>query len=304
MRRILVTGGLGLIGTELVRRLRAVGVECRIYDVRATDPDCSGDVCDLGNLKGRMAGCDGVVHLAAVSRVIWGEQDPQKCWSVNRGGTINVLQAAHGFPLGRRPWVVYGSSREVYGEAPTLPASEDTPLKPVNIYGWAKLAAEEAVVEACSAGLIASTVRFSNVYGSVDDHTDRVVPAFARAASEAGTMRIDGGDNTFDFTHVVDVVDGLVSLVHAIDTERKALPPIHFVSGRPTTLLELAEIARSQGAPGASISFAPSRNFDVSRFYGDPTRATQLLGWRASTPLNEGVGRLVADYTVTRLRAA
>ena len=72
-----------------------------------------------------MAGVDGVIHLAAVSRVVWGQKNPELCWETNVTGVQNVLDAAR--EASSRPWVISASSREVYGEAEHLPVSEDMP---------------------------------------------------------------------------------------------------------------------------------------------------------------------------------
>jgi len=103
----------------------------------------------------------GVVHLAAVSRVIDGERDPARCWAVNVEGTRTVVEAAQSSPL--RPWVIYASSREVYGQPSALPASEDCDRAPLNVYGRSKVAAEDLVT---ASGLAHAIVRFSNVYGA------------------------------------------------------------------------------------------------------------------------------------------
>ena len=86
--RLLITGGLGLIGSALVSRLQRRGVVCDVYDI-AGDGLAAGDVCDRSNLAERARGCCGIVHLAAVSRVVWAQADPDKCWKVNAQGTGN-----------------------------------------------------------------------------------------------------------------------------------------------------------------------------------------------------------------------
>jgi nucleoside-diphosphate-sugar epimerase len=244
-----------------------------------------------------MSDVDGAIHLAAVSRVIWGERDPDGCWSTNVGGTRNVLEAARRAP--RAPWVIFASSREVYGEPEALPATEDAPLRPVNMYGRTKVEGERLVEVARDAGLRACTVRLSNVFGSVSDHADRVVPAFVRAALLDGELRIDGAEHTFDFTHTDDVARGIVRLADLLASGAPLLPPIHFVTGRPTTLGELARLVVQLAGTSATLRAALPRNFDVARFYGDSKRARRLLDWHPQVDLRDGLARLISAFRAT-----
>jgi len=291
--RILITGSKGLIGRHLTAALQDRGVQVQGLDLRANGAD-RGDVRAPSEVASALQGCSGVVHLAAVSRVIDGEKHPETCWDTNVVGTHNVLEAAAA--SSREPWVVYASSREVYGQPDTLPVHEDAPLRPVNLYGRSKVAAEDA----CRASALrTSIVRFSNVYGCAEDHQDRVVPAFARQAARGERLRVDGRHHTFDFTHVDDTVAGLVALIERLETGAD-LPPIHFVTGTPTTLGALAELAIALTTSGSSWYEAPARDFDVARFVGDPSRARRLLDWQPTTDLPTGLGRLIQDFTVER----
>jgi nucleoside-diphosphate-sugar epimerase len=291
--QILVTGSHGLVGRALVARSRAAGWRVRGLDLRAEDEAERGDVRDAARVAEAIAGCDGVVHLAAVSRVVWAERDPQLCEETNVGGLQNVLEAALRSP--GRPWVLFASSREVYGQAESLPVSEDAPLRPLNVYGRAKVAGEELVADAGRRGLRARTVRLSNVYGSTEDHADRVVPAFARAAVLGEPLRVDGADNCFDFTHIEDVTRGLRLLIEALASGSQERTPLQLSTGRGTTLGALAEEAIRASGSASEIVHAPPRDFDVSRFVGAAGRAERELGWKAQVMVPEGVRRLVAD---------
>lgn len=287
---ILITGAEGLIGSALAPELRRRGERVRSLDLRGVEPDSCGDVRHEPDVRRAVAGIRGIVHLAAVSRVIWAEHDPELCWSTNVGGTRQVLQAAAESPV--RPWVLFASSREVYGQPTALPAAEDAPLAPVNVYGRAKVEGERLVASAREAGLRTAIVRLSNVYGSLHDHADRVVPAFARAAALGRRIRLDGREHTFDFTHIDDVVRGLLRMIDLLD-HGEVLPPVHLLTGRPTTLSELAATCVDLARTGSPIVEAPPRSYDVARFYGDPTRARELLGWTATIPLRLGLDRLI-----------
>lgn len=288
-RRVLITGSHGLIGAALTEALERHGIAVQRLDLRGDGPD-HGDVREPADLAQAIAECGGVVHLAAVSRVIDGEKDPDGCWQTNVEGTRNVLDAAMNLP--HRPWVLYASSREVYGQPASLPATEDTPFAPVNIYGRSKAAAEELVR---SVDLNTAVVRFSNVYGLTKDHEDRVIPAFARRAVLGAPLRVDGSGHTFDFTHLDDTVHGLLAVIARLQNGVD-LPPIHLVTGTPTTLGGLAALAIELAGSASRPREAPPRTFDVSGFYGDPSRAAALLDWRARVSLRDGLARLVADF--------
>lgn len=291
-RRVLVTGSEGLVGRALRPSLEVRGWETIGLDLRGPGSEC-GDVRDPSRVRDAVAGCRGVVHLAAVSRVIWAEQAPANCRETNIGGVRHVLEAA--LEATPRPWVLFASSREVYGHANHLPVAESAPLSPVNHYGRSKVAGERLLDDVRTNGLRTATVRLSNVYGSTFDHADRVVPAFARAAVEGSEIRIDGAECTFDFTHIDDTVQGLISAIDQLNNGG-TLPPVHLVTGTPTTLRELAAMAVSLGESAVSIMEVPPRTFDVARFYGDPSRAREVLGWQSRISLREGLARLVRDF--------
>ena len=288
--RILVTGTEGLIGSALRASLEACGGEVVGLDLRGAGSE-EGDVRDPLRVRDAIDGCRGVVHLAAVSSVVWGERDPERCWSTNVGGLRNVLDAADARTP--RPWILFASSREVYGQPHRLPATEDTPLRPVNVYGRSKVEGERLVDQAKGRGLRAATVRLSNVYGSARDHADRVVPAFARAAVSGNAIRMEGAECTFDFTHIDDTIRGMVALIDRL--EIGPAPPVHLLTGTPTTLRDLAALAIDVVGGTTPVVEAPPRSFDVSRFHGDPSRARELLGWEPRVVLRAGLERLVRD---------
>ncbi len=291
--RILVTGSEGLVGKGLCRALARPGVTVEGLDLAALGRE-RGDVRDAGRVRSAAAECEGIVHLAAVSRVVWGEQDPDRCWETNVGGLRHVLDAAESSP--RRPWLLFASSREVYGQSERLPATEDAPLRPINTYGRAKVEGERMVQAARDRGLCVAIVRLSNVYGRTDDHPDRVIPSFAKAAVTGGLLRVDGRDNTFDFTHLEDTVRGILAICERLASGGRALPPIHLLTGRPTSLGRLGDLVVRLSGGRAEVRCAEPRSYDVSRFYGSPDRARELLGWSARIGIEQGVARLIEAF--------
>jgi len=293
--KILITGSSGLIGSAVTRRLQALNIACICVDLQAPDPEDRIDICDSARIARLMNGVTGIVHLAAVSRVIHGERHPARCRAVNVDATRGIIEAA--LALARPPWLIYASSREVYGQQNELPVHEDAPLRPLNVYARSKLTAEQLVGMAREASLQTAIVRFSSVYGSVDDHHDRVVPAFVAAAARGEVLRVDGADCCFDLTHVDDVANGVIRIVELLADGERGLPPVHFVSGHGITLLELARMSIEIGDRKARIHSASPRSFDVHRFVGDPGRARALLGWVATTSLESGLSRLARNFS-------
>ena len=292
---ILITGSDGLIGSALGAIFDRDSIEWRGFDIRR---DGAEDTRDPQALARAMEGVDGVVHLAAVSRVVWAQNDPQTTQDTNVGALDELLRLAGS--AAKRPWVIFASSREVYGQQDSLPVKEDAPLLPMNTYARSKVAGEQLIEAAREQGLLAQTVRFSNVYGSVDDYSDRVTPAFARTAVTGGTVRVDGSDHTFDFTQVDDAARGLDLLVQATRAG-ELLPPIQLLTGTGTTLGELAALASDHARRPVTLVDAPPRTYDVEKFVGDPARARELLGWTAQVPLAEGFARLVEDFAAADL---
>jgi UDP-glucose 4-epimerase len=292
MKRILITGSEGLVGKALRLELEKLNMTVHGLDLLGLGLE-KGDVLDANAVHLGLRECDGVIHLAAVSRVVWGERNPEECWRTNVEGLRNVLNSA---ALQKNPpWVIFSSSREVYGQPENLPANEETPLCPVNIYGRSKLAGENLIQEARLKGIRATTIRLSNVYGRTTDHHDRVIPAFARAAINGHSLRVDGAEHTFDFTHIDDTVRGIVALVQSYLKGNDAPHPIHFLTGQATTLGQLAKLSIEIAGTSSQVVHASPRSYDVSQFYGCNQRAFDVLGWRPRVSLREGVTQLIED---------
>jgi len=287
--RILVTGSGGLIGRALCRALLAAGHDVVPFDL------CEGqDVRNEDMLAEAMPRCSGIVHLAAVSRVAWCERDSYWCKAVNVEGTRTVARLARESSMW--PWLLFASSREVYGHVTSLPVGEDAPLRPVNVYGRAKVEGETVIGDARHAGVRTAIVRLSNVYGDIRDHADRVVPAFARAAVEGGVLKVEGTDSGFDFVHLYDAVRGLMFVVRALASGEKGLPPVHLVTGVMTKLRRLADLAIELAGTNARVKRKMPRTYDVSWFQGDPRRSRSVLGWEAQVPLRNGLAQLIRDF--------
>lgn len=293
--KILITGSEGLIGTTLLERFKKQNFQIIRFDKKFPESHPSyGDILDEDLLDVAINECNGIIHLAAVSRVIWGERDPDLCWKTNYEATSSLLKSAVSSP--KKPWVLYASSREVYGNPSALPATEETPYSPINIYGESKVAAEKATLEARTKGINTVIVRYSNVYGSLHDHHDRVIPAFCKAAAKGDPIRVDGSTNTFDFTYIDDVAEGTLKIVNLLCEERRELPPFHLTTGSQTSLQQAADLANKAGQKQSEIREAPPRQYDVPHFCGDSSQTQRILGWTPNVDIEEGIKRLTTLF--------
>jgi nucleoside-diphosphate-sugar epimerase len=290
MRKLLVTGSSGLIGSALMRALRGAGVKAVGVD---RVPGASTDVehtllpgdATLARLFGDVTG---IVHLAGVSRVVWGQRDPLRCWNANVRMTASIVEAAVSAPL--RPWLIYASSREVYGQAAALPVSDDAPVVPVNVYGFSKAAAEALVEQAVKLrGLDAGILRFSTVFGGAEDHSDRVIPAFMFAALRGAPLTVFGTGVRLDPTWIGDAIEGVLRLADALSEGRRPQRPILLSRGVPVGLADLAEQIRGRLGSSSPIIIAPPRCYDVERFAGTAHYAMDFLGWRGRVSLEDGI---------------
>ncbi len=291
--RLFITGSHGLVGTALVIACRSRGHDVVPFDIVRVDAPCAEDICDPSLLALRMADCDGIIHLAAISRVAWGEERPDLCERTNVEGTHAVTEAALASPA--RPWLVFASSREVYGNPASSLVRESDPVAPVNVYGRSKAQGEELIEQGRAAGLRAAIIRLSNVYGGPRDHPDRAVPSLLTRALAGDDLVITGGDNYFDFVHVDDVVAGLLAVIDRLAAGEAVSPPIHLTTGIATSLRALAQQSLDIAGGTSRIIEAPARSFDVAGFCGDPARAMDLLGWGAQVDLRAGLWRLAGD---------
>ncbi len=290
--RILITGASGLIGAAVSQVCVASGLETRHLDVRAHG-DAHGDIRDPVAVARAIHGCDGVIHLAAVSRVSWAQRTPARCDSINAGGTQVVLAAA--LASSRRPWVILASSREVYGDVAAGPVTEDSPLQPKNVYGRSKLAAEQALQHAIGQGLRGAIIRLANVYGSANDHPDRVIPAFVRAALTSRPLRVDGPERAFDFTHVDDVAATLHALALRLLSGECPPGPVHLTTGVGVTLRQLANRVVALTESDSGLQIQSRQTHEVASFVGCPRRAQCAVGWAPKVDLDTGLARLAAD---------
>jgi nucleoside-diphosphate-sugar epimerase len=294
---ILITGGAGLIGTASKTYFEQRGWTVSTLDLKECDLDGRtidhvGDIVEFKPLQDILTDIDGILHLAAVSRVIDAELDKEECTRVNVNGTKRLLEAAS---AAKCRWFIFGSSREVYGEPPSLPVSEENGVAPINHYGNAKVIGENMVKKHCEInGMVHSNLRFSNVYGHSEDHQTRLVNAFIIQALKAEPLEIHGGGQLFDFTHIDDTAGAIYTAAKLLHEKHAHLPPIHVLPGDAVAIEDLAAMVLRITDSDSKLMYTPGRDYDVERFHGDPSRMNEILGYECSIDIITGLEKCAA----------
>ena len=307
MTRVLVTGGAGFIGSNLVRALLERGDEVRVLDNFATgdrenlaglDVDLiEGELRSYERVHNAVRGVETVFHLGALGSVPRSVQDPLTSNAVNVEGTLNVLLAARDEGVRR---VVFSSSSSVYGTRRELPVTEDQPPDPLSPYGVAKLAAERYCVSFSRVyeSFESVVVRYFNVFGPRQSPLSQyaaVIPLFITAIAAGKPIRIDGdGEQSRDFTYVANVVEGTVLAADAAGASGRIF---NVAASAPASVNHVAEtIGRILDRP-VEKEFAPSRAGDIRDSWADIGRARESFGWEPSIGLEDGL-RLTVDTLV------
>ena len=297
MKRILVTGGCGFIGSNLVGRIadRGRGEELIVLDNEsagsARDLPLTpyqfeqGDILDRDFVGRIVRGCDTVIHLAAHTRVVESIQDPVFNFEANVRGTFNVLMAAR--EAGVKRVVLASTGGAILGDVEP-PVHEGMVPQPTAPYGASKLAAEGyGHAFAASFGMQVLMLRFSNVYGPMSYRKSSAVAHFFAHVLNREPITVYGdGSQVRDFVFVSDLCRGVLQ---AIDADASGV--FQLGSGQPTTINELLEQMRLVVGPDRwpAVRYAPWRAGEVKRTYCDVSKAARTFGFRPSTPLADGL---------------
>ena len=305
-RRVLVTGGGGFIGSNLVRALLERGDEVRVLDNFSTGNRANlvgvdvevveGELRSYERVHNAVRGVEVVFHLGALGSVPRSVQDPLTSSAVNVEGTLNVLLAARDSGVRR---VVYSSSSSVYGSSGALPRTEEMPTDPISPYGVAKLAAESYCVSFSRVydSFEAVVLRYFNVFGPRQSPLSQyaaVVPRFIDAIAAGRPITIEGdGEQSRDFTYVANVLD---ASLRAADAPGASGRIFNIAAGQPISVNAVAEaIGRSLGKPVERIH-APTRAGDIRDSWADLSAARAVLGFEPIVGLEEGLRRTVEAF--------
>lgn len=309
-RSVLVTGANGFIGSHLAAALLDAGAEVRamcLYNEQGSvgwldELDASrraaldvrlGDVRDAGFVDDSVAGCEIVMHLAALVSIPYSYLAPRSFVDTNVGGTLNVLEAARRHGTQR---VVHTSTSEVYGSPETTPIREDHPLRGQSPYSASKIAADKLCeAYARSFELPVVVLRPFNTYGPRQSARAVIPVILGQLLAGAREVHLGSLSPRRDFTYVTDTVAGFVAMATA-ELEPGAV--IQLGTGRSVSIGELFEqclaVVGTEATPRIDEQRIRPAKSEVDHLESDPTRARELLNWGPEVELEDGLRRTAA----------
>jgi NAD dependent epimerase/dehydratase len=305
MRKILVTGADGFIGSHLTEALLQDGYDVRAFvlynsfnswgwldhvpkSVRDNLDVFAGDIRDPHGVKEAMKGCDVVVHLAALIAIPYSYHSPDTYVDTNVKGTLNVLQAARELGVRR---VVHTSTSEVYGTARFVPITEEHPLQGQSPYAATKIAADQLVYSFyASFGLPVVIARPFNTYGPRQSARAVIPTIIAQIASGQRQIKLGATSPTRDFNYVSDTVAGFVA---ALNSDQGLGEVVNFGSNFEISIGETAHLIAKVMNTEIEIITDEERlrpeNSEVQRLWSDNTKAKGVFGWQPTYAGREGL---------------
>jgi len=312
-RRVLITGGLGFIGSNLARTL--VGLGARVSIVDSLVPEYGGnrrnlagiaarvkvhvaDVRDWPRLPDLVRGQDFLFNLAGQTSHMDSMTDPQTDLDINCRAQLAILEACRLHNPCIR--IVFASTRQIYGRPDYLPVDERHPLRPVDVNGINKMAGEAFhLLYSRVHGIAATALRLTNTIGPrmrVKDARQTFVGVWVRRLVEGEPFEVWGGEQLRDFTYVDDAVEAF--LLAAAKPE--AVGEVFNLGGPPrVTLQRLAELLVEINRGGSFVvrEFpADRRRIDIGDYFADGRLIARRLGWKPRTDLRTALERTVAYY--------
>ena len=297
--KILVTGGAGFIGSNLVDKLIDEGCKVFVIDKLSTGKKenlnkkaifYKADICHLDKILPLFKGIDYVFHLAANPRVIFSVENPIESHKVNVDGTLNVLYASYKNRVKR---LIFASSAAVYGDIKELPLKENMTPKPISPYGLHKLIGENyCKLFSNLYNLETVCLRYFNVYGPRMDPNGPyalVISKFLKLKKENKPLTIYGdGKQTRDFIYVDDVVKANILAMKSKKVGKGEV--INICSGKSYSINYIAKLI------GGKKIYLPARKGEMKHTLGDNSLAKRLLGWKPKISLEEGIEKLLYYY--------
>jgi len=315
---ILITGGAGFIGSNIVERLLFLDHEVTVLDDLSTGnmqninafmnlprfEFIKGSILDLSLVRKIIKDrrIERISHQAARPSVARSIDDPLATHEVNITGTLNILKAAQETGC---PRVVAASSSSIYGNTPVLPKQEDMHYRPRSPYAASKVAGELYLQVFHSVyGLQTLGLRYFNVYGPRQDpnsHYAAVIPKFIRLALNGEPLPIEGdGAQTRDFTFIEDVVNANVLALTAPELRGES---VNIGFGEQTSIRSLAETIIRQTHSSSKIQSLDPRPGDVRDSLADISMANRILGYRPKYRLSEGLVATIEWYRANMTKA-
>ncbi len=303
MARVLVTGGAGFIGSHLVEALVAAKHKVTVLDnistgkisnlssVKAKIDFIKGDMSNMRLLKRACAKQDCVFHLAAIASVPFSVQHPIETHEINATGTLKVLQAAREAKVKR---VIYSSSAAVYGDEPSLPKKETSPIRPLTPYALTKLTGEQyTIMFGQIYGMETVALRYFNVYGPRQDPNSPysgVITRFA-ASLKRGKKPIIYGDGmqTRDFVYVADVVQANLKAMKTRATGKV----FNIATGVQVSVREMLAHLNEIMKTKVPAIYSPKRPGDILHSVADISQAKKILKFSPRFTFHEGLEETV-----------
>jgi dTDP-glucose 4,6-dehydratase len=311
MKKVLITGADGFIGSHLTEAAVRAGYEVRAFvlynsfgswgwldhcdgEVHGKFEIFAGDVRDPHGVRTAMRGCDAVLHLAALIGIPYSYHSPDMYVETNIRGTLNVVQAARDLGVSR---VVHTSTSEVYGTARSVPITEQHPLQGQSPYSASKIGADQIAMSFHSSfGTPVTIVRPFNTYGPRQS-ARAVIPAIiTQIASGQRQIKLGALHPTRDFSYVTDTVAGFMG---ALGSERCLGEVMNTGSGFEISIGELARMIAELmgveiGISGDDVRLRPEKS-EVQRLCAATDKARELLGWQPRYAGPEGLRRGLAE---------
>jgi len=310
----LVTGGAGFIGSHLAEELLRRGHTVRVADSLVTGKRANleplrgidfveGDLAEPEIARRAVAGCEVVLHQAAIPSVPRSVHDPLTSNRANVDATVSVAVAARDAGVRR---IVFAGSSSAYGDTPTLPKREDMPPNPLSPYALQKVVGEQYLrLFTRLYGIETVSIRYFNVFGPRQDSSSPysgVISVFATALIENRPPTIYGdGQQTRDFTYIANVVDGVL---RACDAPAANGEVINVATGGRISLNDLFRAMRAIVGGTVEPHYADARAGDVRHSQADISKAKRLLGYEPSVSLEEGLKRTIDWYRTAATPAA
>jgi len=302
MRKILVTGGAGFIGSNLVKKLLQDGDSITVLDSFLSghhenlEPFPSiriieGDVRDRNAVETAIKGAEVVFHLAASVGNKRSIDLPITDAEINVLGTLNVLEAARKEGVRK---IVASSSAGIFGELKTLPIKEDHPIEPDSPYGCTKLCEEKLCLSYAKLyDIEAVCLRYFNVYGPNQrfDAYGNVIPIFVfRMLNNEPIVIFGDGEQTRDFVHVDDVIQANMKAANA----KGVSGAFNIASGTRVTINELVKmITRDNSSRKVEVIYGDERPGDVRHSLADISLANKMIGYQPTVELENGIKEYV-----------
>ncbi len=312
-RRVLITGGLGFIGSNLARRLVEQGAVVTLVD--SLIPEYGGNLFNLSGLEGRVQvnisdvrdehsmkhlvrGQDFLFNLAGQTSHMDSMQDPFTDLEINARAQLSILEVCRQFNADMK--IVFASTRQIYGKPDYLPVDEKHLLKPVDINGVNKMAGEWFHILYHNVhGIRTCALRLTNTYGPrmrIKDIRQTFLGIWIRRLVEGQPFEVWGGGQLRDFTYVDDAVEALLRAA----TDESANGKVYNLGGQEVvSLLDLAErMVNANGGGRFDVHDFPAgrERIDIGDYYADWSLIRKELGWEPSVRLEEGLRRTIHYY--------